>query len=105
MFYTRSNGVLVPARVVGIALEGFIHLEYFQDAVQDRVNLLRHPKFQFTSSLLTQPSISIWWEVVWVVTGKLIYHWTLCSRCACARQKCPLGPCCKGLQALECTAF
>ena len=34
MFYTRSNGVRVPATVVGFAPDGLVHLEYFQDAVK-----------------------------------------------------------------------
>ena len=34
VFYTRSNGVRVPATVVGVAPEGSIHLEYFQDAIK-----------------------------------------------------------------------
>ena len=31
MFYTRSNGVRVPATVVGFAPDGLVHLEYFRD--------------------------------------------------------------------------
>ena len=31
--YTRSNGVRVPATVVGMAGDGLIHLEYYQDAL------------------------------------------------------------------------
>ena len=31
---TRSNGVRVPATVVGFAPDGFVHLEYFRDAVK-----------------------------------------------------------------------
>ena len=34
VFYTRSNGVRVPATVVGFAPDGLVHLEYFQDAVK-----------------------------------------------------------------------
>ena len=34
MFYTRSNGMLVPATVVGFAPDGLLPLEYFQDAVK-----------------------------------------------------------------------
>ena len=34
MFYTRSNGMRVPATVVGFAPDGLLHLEYFQDAVK-----------------------------------------------------------------------
>ena len=34
VFYTHSNGVLVPATVVGMAGDGFIHLEYYQDALR-----------------------------------------------------------------------
>ena len=34
MFYTRSNGVRVPATVVAFAPDGLVHLEYFQDAVK-----------------------------------------------------------------------
>ena len=34
MFYTRSNGVRVPATVVGMAGDGLIHLEYYQDALR-----------------------------------------------------------------------
>ena len=34
MFYTRSNGVRVPATVVGFAPDGLVHLEYFRDAVK-----------------------------------------------------------------------
>ena len=34
MFYTRSNGVRVPATVVEFAPDGLVHLEYFRDAVK-----------------------------------------------------------------------
>ena len=34
MFYTRSNGVRVPAIVVRFAPDGLVHLEYFRDAVK-----------------------------------------------------------------------
>ena len=34
VFYTRSNGMRVPATVVGMAGDGFIHLEYYQDALR-----------------------------------------------------------------------
>ena len=34
MFCTCSNGVRVPAGVVESALEGFVHLEYYQDVVE-----------------------------------------------------------------------
>ena len=34
MFYTRSNGVRVPATLVGFAPDGLVHLEYFRDAVK-----------------------------------------------------------------------
>ena len=34
VFYTRSNGMRVPATVVGFAPDGLLHLEYFQDAVK-----------------------------------------------------------------------
>ena len=34
MFYTRSNGMRVPATVVGFAPYGLLHSEYFQDAVK-----------------------------------------------------------------------
>ena len=34
VFYTHSNGVRVPATVVGLSPEGLIHLEYFQDAIK-----------------------------------------------------------------------
>ena len=34
MFYTRSNGVRVPATVVGFAPDRLVHLEYFRDAVK-----------------------------------------------------------------------
>ena len=34
MFYTRSNGVRVPATMVGFAPDGLIHLEYFRDAAK-----------------------------------------------------------------------
>ena len=34
VFYTRSNGVRVPATVVGMAGDGLIHLEYCQDALR-----------------------------------------------------------------------
>ena len=34
MCYTRSNGVRVPATVVGFAPDGLVHLEYFRDAVK-----------------------------------------------------------------------
>ena len=34
VFYTHSNGVRVPATVVGLSPEGFIHLEYFQCAIK-----------------------------------------------------------------------
>ena len=34
MFYTRSNGMRVPATVVGFAPDGLVHLEYFRDAVK-----------------------------------------------------------------------
>ena len=34
MFYTRSNGMRVPATLVGFALDGLVHLEYFRDAVK-----------------------------------------------------------------------
>ena len=34
VFYTRSNGVRVPAKVVGMAGDGLIHLEYYQDALR-----------------------------------------------------------------------
>ena len=34
VFYTRSNGVRVPATVVGFAPDGLVHLEYFRDAVK-----------------------------------------------------------------------
>ena len=34
MFYTCSNGVRVPATVVGFAPDGLVHLEYFRDVVK-----------------------------------------------------------------------
>ena len=34
VFYTRSNGVRVPATVVGMAGDGLIHLGYYQDALR-----------------------------------------------------------------------
>ena len=34
VFYTRPNGVRVPATVVGMAGDGLIHLEYYQDALR-----------------------------------------------------------------------
>ena len=34
VFYTCSNGVRVPATVVGMAGGGLIHLEYYQDALR-----------------------------------------------------------------------
>ena len=34
VFYTRSNGVRVLATVVGMAGDGLIHLEYYQDALR-----------------------------------------------------------------------
>ena len=34
VFYTRSNGVRVPATVVGLSPEGFIHLDYFQNVIK-----------------------------------------------------------------------
>ena len=34
VFYTRSNGVRVPATVVGTAEDGIIHSEYYQDALR-----------------------------------------------------------------------
>ena len=34
VFYTRSNGVRVPTTVVGMAGDGLIHLEYYQDALR-----------------------------------------------------------------------
>ena len=34
VLYTRSNGVRVPATVVGFAPDGLVHLEYFRDAVK-----------------------------------------------------------------------
>ena len=34
MFYTRSNGVRVPATVVEFVPDGLVHLEYFRDAVK-----------------------------------------------------------------------
>ena len=34
VFYTRSNGVRVPATMVGFAPDGLVHLEYFRDAVK-----------------------------------------------------------------------
>ena len=34
MFHTRSNGMRVPATVVGFAPDGLLYLEYFQDAVK-----------------------------------------------------------------------
>ena len=34
VFYTRSNGVRVSATVVGMAGDGLILLEYYQDALQ-----------------------------------------------------------------------
>ena len=34
MFYTRFDGVQVPATVVGFAPDGLVHLEYFRDAVK-----------------------------------------------------------------------
>ena len=34
VFYTRSNSLRVPATVVGMAGDGFIHLEYYQDALR-----------------------------------------------------------------------
>ena len=33
VFYTRSNGVRVRGTVVGMASDGLIHLEYYQDAL------------------------------------------------------------------------
>ena len=32
VFYIRSNGVRVPATVVGFAPDGLVQLEYFRDA-------------------------------------------------------------------------
>ena len=34
VFCTRSNGVRVPATVVGMAGDGIIDLEYYQDALR-----------------------------------------------------------------------
>ena len=34
MFYTCSNGVRVPATVVGFVPDGLVHLEYFRDTVK-----------------------------------------------------------------------
>ena len=34
VFYTRSNGVRVPATVVEFAPDRLVHLEYFRDAVK-----------------------------------------------------------------------
>ena len=34
VFYTCSNGVGVPATVVGMAEDGLFHLEYYQDTVK-----------------------------------------------------------------------
>ena len=34
VFYTRSNGVRVLAMVVGMAGDGLIHLEYYQDPLR-----------------------------------------------------------------------
>ena len=59
VFYTRSNGVQVLARVVETAPEGFVHFEYHQDAVKV-VN--QHSKIDLISSV-TQVGIdhlTIW---------------------------------------------
>ena len=49
MFYTRSNGMRVPATVVGFAPDGLLHLEYIQDAVKvvNRQCKVEHPQDNF----------------------------------------------------------
>ena len=87
VFYTRSTGVRIPSLgILSRCSEGG------KLALQDWLYLLHDSKFQFTTSLLTQPliSISIWWVVFRVVTGKLTYYWALCACCAHAVQKRPL---------------
>ena len=34
MFYTHSNGVRIPATMVGFVPNGLVHLVYFRDAVK-----------------------------------------------------------------------
>ena len=35
VFYTRSNGLQLPATVVGTAEDGLLHLEYYQEDSPD----------------------------------------------------------------------
>ena len=42
VFCTRSNGVRVPATMVGLSPKGFIRLEYFQDAIRVVLELSMH---------------------------------------------------------------
>ena len=58
VFYTCSNGVRVPATVVGTAEDGLLHLEYYQDGLRVvnrqckmESHLLCYPKFRFATSL------------------------------------------------------
>ena len=60
VFYTCSNGVCVPATVVGLPPEGLIHLEYFQDAIKV-VNRRRQKWYQPYGPWEHIPS-SIWAE-------------------------------------------
>ena len=59
MYYTRSNGMRVPATVVGFAPDGLLHLEYFQDAVkvvnrQCKVESISLLKMKMLRVVLTQ---------------------------------------------------
>ena len=66
-FYTRSNGVRVPAIVVGFAPDGLVHLEYFQDAVKvvNRQCKVESISFAIPSARVEHLFAHLWsWRVV-----------------------------------------
>ena len=72
MFYTRSNGMRVPATVVGFAPDGLLHLEYFQDAVkvvnrQCKVESISFAKFVAKGTHRNAPRVTFTCvEVAWM---------------------------------------
>ena len=69
MFYTRSNGMRVPATVVGFAPDGLLHLDYFQDAVKvvRKRRILSFAKFVAKGTHRNAPRVTFTCvEVAWM---------------------------------------
>ena len=85
MFYTRSNGMRVPATVVGFAPDGLLHLEYFQDAVKVVNRQCKVESISFAIPSADSPPTHRW-QVFGAVTGVNTVITgavrALCARCA-----------------------